>query len=311
MRQLPLVIGLFVCLGLAACSASQDNSASANTPKIAAAERPDAATEQTAVTEGAVTSGTPLTHVTINGKKVDPKYLPAGVREKLLAHALATKPGGQHAFLTEDKLPPGAIVVDDKQTDAMAAMIEAAKAGAKDGDVHIVISDQEMSPEMLAKMKAAMASAQQIEAKAASRRVGKPFPVRQLERLDGGAIELTGRTSVINFWASWCKPCLEEMPLFEQLAKRRPDLQIATLNVDFSREDMEKVLAKRPFKLATSRDEGMVLYAALEVSSLPLTLVLDAEGVIRHQYIGSVPDYEKLLAALKLNDQSPTVATAP
>ena len=202
-------------------------------------------------------------------------------------------------------------MVDGEQTEAMAAMIEAAKAGAKDGDVHIVISDQEMSPEMLAKMKAAMASAKQEEAKAAARRVGRAFPVRQLERLDGGAIELTGRTSVINFWASWCKPCLEEMPLFEQLAKQRPDLQVAALNVDFSREDMEKVLAKRPFKLATSRDEGMALYAALEVSSLPLTLVLDAEGVIRHQYIGSVPDYDKLLAALKLNDQSPTVATAP
>ena len=73
MRQLPLVVGLFVCLGLAACSASQDNSASADTAKISAAERPEAAaTEQAPVTEGAVTSATPLTHVSINGKQVDP-----------------------------------------------------------------------------------------------------------------------------------------------------------------------------------------------------------------------------------------------
>lgn len=325
MRQLAAAISLALCLGISACSSSSPDQAvgtAKSTAKSAAKSAADSAGEAVIVAvqdQGAESVGTDkLTRVTINGKEIDPKHLPAEVREKLLAAGSESRSAEASArpkevhMLSDDQRPREAVVIGEKKAGQFAAQLAAAaaKQGKSEGD-RIQLPDDGIPEEVKRQLDLAVAQARSEEARSAERRAGTAFPAKALTLLDGSHLDLIGKPSVVTIWASWCKPCIAEMPLFERLARERGDLQVAALNVDFSIDDMNQVLSKNAFELNLAYDEGMALHAALGVNTLPLTLVLDANGVIRHQNIGSAPNYEKLLEVLKLNDQSPAVAAAP
>lgn len=306
MRLQPLFYLIPFCLFASACS-QQETTASADESKTdSAAPAASAASDQPAQTVNRT-----LTKVTVNGKEVEISSLSPELQKKLLSMPDAPGQTAEMEFVGDEDHPPVAVVKDSTDSKVLAAALKAlAGETGTEGDTHIVISDKDMSPEQLAMMKSMMEQAKQSEARAAQQRVGTPFPTNPITLLDGSQMTLSGKTSVVTVWASWCKPCLEEMPLFEQLATQRSDLQVVALNVDFSRDDMTKMLASHPIALPLSYDEGLTVYGALKMNTLPLTLVLDDNGVIRQQHSGSVPDYDSLLAELKLDDQN-RVPAAP
>lgn len=61
-----------------------------------------------------------------------------------------------------------------------------------------------------------------------------------------------GRTYVVNFWATWCQPCVAELPYFEQLATEKPEVEIVMVSLDFKRDirtKLKKFVEERPFSL--------------------------------------------------------------
>jgi thiol-disulfide isomerase/thioredoxin len=135
---------------------------------------------------------------------------------------------------------------------------------------------------------------------------GEPAPlVENARRLDGkvGNLNLKqGRPVVVNIWATWCPPCLQEMPELARVAtKYGPRLGFYGLAVDSPRSDV-LALVKRmelPYEVAeidgaTARDWN--------ASSLPSTYVLDGQGRIVWSIRGAIdaPLLEKQLAALGL-----------
>jgi thiol-disulfide isomerase/thioredoxin len=106
----------------------------------------------------------------------------------------------------------------------------------------------------------------------------QPFPVESLDDLGGGSHALVGRRTLVNFWATWCAPCIKEMPLFEALAATTPDLAVITVSNDFRREDLDAYLARTPLTLPVAFDQDRTLADALGLSSWPTTMLLDAEG---------------------------------
>lgn len=120
--------------------------------------------------------------------------------------------------------------------------------------------------------------------------IDKPAPAFELPVLDGGGALLTagqlkGETVLVNFWASWCTPCLQEHPLLMELA--HSGVKIIGFNYKDEPQAARQWLARHgdPFALIAQDLQGK---AGLDwgVYGVPETFVLDAQGVIRHKQIG-------------------------
>lgn len=112
---------------------------------------------------------------------------------------------------------------------------------------------------------------------------GGPLPLQSLQ----------GRPLLINFWATWCPPCIEELPLLDVFYKENAakGWQVLGLAVD-KVVPVRDFLAKHPlsFPIALAGMEGVGLSKSLGNLSggLPFTVVLGADGVVRDRKIGKV-----------------------
>lgn len=117
--------------------------------------------------------------------------------------------------------------------------------------------------------------------------IGKAAPTFALPTPEGGTLassQLQGPL-LVNFWASWCTPCLQEHPLLMELA--RSGVTIVGINYKDAPEDARLWLARHgnPFaRIAQDRDGRVGLDWG--VYGVPETFVVDAGQVIRHKHIG-------------------------
>jgi peroxiredoxin len=106
--------------------------------------------------------------------------------------------------------------------------------------------------------------------------------------------ELRGQVVMINFWASWCGPCRQEMPLLDEIHQRYSGLGFTVLGVNVeedqaaARELLEDVPVTFPI-LFDSRNEVSEAY---DVDAMPSTVVVDRDGVVRYIHKGYVPGDE-------------------
>jgi len=108
--------------------------------------------------------------------------------------------------------------------------------------------------------------------------------------------EYRGNVVMINFWATWCGPCRQEMPLLDELYARYARVGFSLLGVnidDDSRRAMQmiKELGVTFPVLFDSRKEVSRLYA---VEAMPVTILVDREGNVRHVHHGYKPGYEDI-----------------
>jgi|HubBroStandDraft_5_1064220.scaffolds.fasta_scaffold06376_4 cytochrome c biogenesis protein CcmG/thiol:disulfide interchange protein DsbE len=103
------------------------------------------------------------------------------------------------------------------------------------------------------------------------------------------AVDLTkfhGHVVVLNFWASWCAPCLEELPSLEQLQRDLPQVQIVAVSTDDDATAYERFLKEHSVSLLTVRDGDQRSNAMYGTSRFPETYVIDKNGMIRRKFIG-------------------------
>jgi len=103
-----------------------------------------------------------------------------------------------------------------------------------------------------------------------------------------------GKKWVVNFWATWCTPCREEMPMLGQLARAHEgQVQFIGIGID-TPEAMKKFIQETPvpYPLLTGGNEAIELSAALGNSAmaLPFTVVLDEHGKLIGQHMGKVTE---------------------
>ncbi len=115
----------------------------------------------------------------------------------------------------------------------------------------------------------------------------------KLTKLDGSPLKLgayRGKVIVINFWATWCGPCLTELPLFEKtLAKYKDDKSVVFLAIttDEDRELVSPYLKQHKFNLPVAYAE--YLDAHFAINSIPTTIILDGKGEIAFRQAGYNP----------------------
>ncbi len=113
------------------------------------------------------------------------------------------------------------------------------------------------------------------------RKVGEAIPDLELRTLSGSVVtlsELDSKVTLINFWATWCGPCVKEMPSLQKLsdAYSAKGLNVIGINLDEDPEAvLEKFLEKNQIKFRSFVDSKGDLADRFNVSGLPLTLVID------------------------------------
>ncbi|MEK6406022.1 MAG: cytochrome c biogenesis protein CcdA [Acidobacteriota bacterium] len=139
------------------------------------------------------------------------------------------------------------------------------------------------------------AGAKAAVADAASGAAPELAPAISLNLLNGGALSLEslrGKVVVVDFWATWCVPCLSEIPMFNQLKKDYQPRGVEVVAISLDEEGAAKV---KPFLKAHPMDYTQVIgdrstAGAFNVddSSLPVTLLIDRQGRIRFRHVGIV-----------------------
>jgi cytochrome c biogenesis protein CcmG, thiol:disulfide interchange protein DsbE len=119
--------------------------------------------------------------------------------------------------------------------------------------------------------------------------IDKPAP--QFVLSDGGRTidlsKLRGRVVVLNLWATYCAPCIEELPSLLALQKQMPDLAVVAVSMDQDPDVYRKFLVQHHVDLLTVRDEEQRVNALYGTAQIPETYIIDKQGVMRRKFIGA------------------------
>lgn len=142
--------------------------------------------------------------------------------------------------------------------------------------------------------------------------VGQPAPGFVLSTVDGGAVDLEdlqGRVVVLDFWASWCGPCMAALPKLHEVAKwasaEQLPVAVYTINVWEVRDESDSPDARLESAKATWKKRGFTLPIAMDytdetarayrVSGIPATVVIRSDGVVHAVHTGAGPNYVEQL----------------
>jgi len=121
---------------------------------------------------------------------------------------------------------------------------------------------------------------------------GSRAPEFSLARLDGGEpvrlADLRGRVVLVNFWATWCKPCEEEMPAMQRLyeALAGPGFELLAISVDEDPALVERFRERLGLEFPILLDPDQRVAHAWQTFRFPETLLVDAEGSVVERYVG-------------------------
>src|SRR5262249_38210948 len=112
---------------------------------------------------------------------------------------------------------------------------------------------------------------------------GKPAPAFELKDLAGKKVSIAdfkGKTVLLDFWATWCAPCRQEMPIFEKLHREfaGKDLVILTVDVDEPEAVAAQYMKEEKLTFPVLIAEGTDVVSRYGVAAFPTTLAIDAEG---------------------------------
>jgi len=114
------------------------------------------------------------------------------------------------------------------------------------------------------------------------------LPAMQEGAPDISLADLRGKTVYVDFWASWCAPCLRSMPLINELygKYRDRDFEVVAINVDDPIEDGQDFLIDRDFDYLIAADTPNEVLTEYGVVGMPTSFLIDPEGTVRLVHTG-------------------------
>jgi len=122
--------------------------------------------------------------------------------------------------------------------------------------------------------------------------LGDRAPAFSAPSLDGkGMVELSrfrGKVVYLDFWASWCAPCLIAIPEIEKMREEFPaqDFQVVAVNLDTKSKKALRFLKKHPIGYPSASDPKGKLPGQYGVETMPTSYLIDSDGVIRYVHRG-------------------------
>ncbi|MDA1763198.1 TlpA family protein disulfide reductase [Bacillus cereus] len=140
--------------------------------------------------------------------------------------------------------------------------------------------------------------------------IGKVAPDFELAKLDGTEVKLSdlkGKKVILNFWATWCGPCQQEMPDMEAFYKEhKGNVEILAINYTPSEkgggeEKVSNFAKEKGITFPVLLDKNIDVTTAYKVITIPTSYFIDTKGVIQDKFIGPMTqkEMEKRIAKLK------------
>ncbi len=130
------------------------------------------------------------------------------------------------------------------------------------------------------------------------RLLGKPAPPFSLEILDGGTFDLAetkGKEIVIlDFWATWCGPCRQVMPIIEKVAERfrEEGVRLYAVNLQEDPKNVRRYLESQELDLTVLLDTQGSVAAQYKANAIPQTVIIGRDGTVQVVHVGSYLDLE-------------------
>jgi peroxiredoxin len=133
---------------------------------------------------------------------------------------------------------------------------------------------------------------------ASSGLAGQPAPDFALKSSSGQNLRLSeyrGDVVMINFWATWCGPCRQEMPLLDELYSRyqRVGFNLLGVNIDDDSSRAMDMIDELGVSFPVLFDSSKEVSRLYRVDAMPVTIIVDREGNVRHVHQGYKPGYEQ------------------
>ena len=112
---------------------------------------------------------------------------------------------------------------------------------------------------------------------------------------EGPAVDLAtvrGRPMVVNVWASWCPPCVAEMPMLAQAARDYPQVRFLGIDLQDRPDKALRMLDEFDVPFASVVDETGIIRSSMSVSGPPVTFFVTADGVVAGRWDGLIPSRE-------------------
>ncbi|MGW7161347.1 TlpA family protein disulfide reductase [Paenibacillus taichungensis] len=98
-----------------------------------------------------------------------------------------------------------------------------------------------------------------------------------------------GKVVMINFWASWCTPCVREMPMINQIAQTyQNDVETLFVNVGEAKGTIREFMEKQQFDFPVIIDVTGKVSRLYRITGLPATMIIDQEGIFSHILLGEL-----------------------
>lgn len=98
-----------------------------------------------------------------------------------------------------------------------------------------------------------------------------------------------GNVVMINFWASWCTPCVREMPMINQIAQTyQNDVETLFVNVGEAKGTIREFMEKQQFNFPVIIDVTGKVSGLYRITGLPATMIIDQEGIFSHILLGEL-----------------------
>jgi len=132
---------------------------------------------------------------------------------------------------------------------------------------------------------------------ASSGLMGQPAPDFVLKSASGENLRLSefrGDVVMINFWATWCGPCRQEMPLLDEMYTRyqRVGFSLLGVNIDDDSRKALKMISELGVSFPVLFDVSKEVSKLYKVNAMPVTILVDRDGIVRHVHQGYQPGYE-------------------
>jgi thiol-disulfide isomerase/thioredoxin len=131
-----------------------------------------------------------------------------------------------------------------------------------------------------------------------------PAPAFATLTPDGKPIALSdfkGKVVLLDFWATWCGPCMQAIPAIQRLSEKFKDQPVAIVGVNRDKEGDEskvkRTIERKQLTFHQAMDTPGTIAKSYKITAIPALILIDKEGVVRQVHVGSWPCEEEVLAA--------------